>query len=73
MYYPCMDKERKVWVSAQMTPMLRYQLQYFADEHSITRSEVVRRACEQYLGTYELDEVLDNHAAWIRTSEKHVN
>ena len=68
-----MDKEQKVWVSAQMTRLLRYQLQDFADEHSITRSEVIRRACEQYLGTYELDEVLDNHAAWLLTSEKLIN
>ena len=68
-----MDKERKVWVSAQVDTLLRYRLGLFASDNNITRSELIRRACEQYLGVQEIDEVLDNHAAWLRNSSDHIN
>ena len=71
-YTDAMDD--KVWISAQMDKLLEMRLKAMAREKDVTRSEIVRRACEFYLAKTGLEEALDEgFAAWIKTpsSQSH--
>jgi len=71
-YTAAMDD--KVWISAQMDKLLEMRLKAMAREKDVTRSEIVRRACEFYLAKTGLEEALDEgFAAWIKTpsSQSH--
>ena len=64
----------KVWISAQMDKLLEMRLKAMAREKDVTRSEIVRRACELYLAKTGLEEALDEgFAAWIKSpsSQSH--
>ena len=66
--------DEKVWISAQMDKLLEMRLKAMAREKDVTRSEIVRRACELYLAKTGLEEALDEgFAAWIKSpsSQSH--
>ena len=71
-YTAAMDD--KVWISAQMDKLLEMRLKAMAREKDVTRSEIVRRACELYLAKSGLEEALDEgFAAWVKapSSQSH--
>lgn len=71
-YTDAMDD--KVWISAQMDKLLEMRLKAMAREKDVTRSEIVRRACELYLAKTGLEEALDDGVtAWIKapSSQAH--
>jgi metal-responsive CopG/Arc/MetJ family transcriptional regulator len=66
--------DEKVWVSAQITKLLEMRLRAMAHDREVTRSEIIRRACELYLAKSGLEEALDDgFAAWIKapSSQAH--
>ena len=66
--------DEKVWISAQMDKLLEMRLKAMAREKDVTRSEIVRRACELYLAKSGLEEALDEGcAAWVKapSSQSH--
>ena len=62
----------KVWISAQMDKLLEMRLKAMAREKDVTRSEIVRRACELYLAKSGLEEALDEgFAAGVKAPSSH--
>ena len=64
----------KIWVSAQMTKLLKARLREMAREQDVTVSEIVRRACELYLAGSGLETALgEGYAAWIKHTEQQAH